>query len=165
VRPAIVAVPVRGPPALGSIASCTGPLLVPVAPDVTWIHGLLLADVQVQLACVVTFTVNGPPLDGIGAWSGEIANVQPSACATVNVLPAMVSVPDRAGPVNGAALKPTVPLLVPEAPDVMDNHDVLLLVAVQAQPLLAVTFTVPVPPAAGTFWLLADSAYEHPLPC
>jgi len=65
---------------------------------------------------------------------------------------AIVAVPVRALPVFAAMLRPTDPFPVPVAPDVMAIH-ASLLVAVHAQPVLAVTVTVPVVAAAPTFWL------------
>jgi hypothetical protein len=56
-----------------------------------------------------------------------------------------------------ATLKPTGPLPVPFAPDVIVTHEALL-VAVHAQPAPAVTVTVPVLAAAPTSWL--DGAIE-----
>jgi len=52
--------------------------------------------------------------------------------------------------VFAATLKATGPFPVPVAPDVMPIH-ASLLVAVHAQPTLAVTVTVPVVAAAPTF--------------
>jgi hypothetical protein len=63
---------------------------------------------------------------------------QPAACVTVNVLPAIVSVPVRALPVFFDTLKVTVPLPLPEAPVstvIQESFDV----AVQAQPAWVVT--------------------------
>jgi hypothetical protein len=61
----------------------------------------------------------------------------------------MVSVPVRAVPVFARALKPTEPLPVPFAPELIVSHGALL-VAVHAHPLAVVTATVPVPPDAAT---------------
>jgi hypothetical protein len=61
----------------------------------------------------------------------------------------MVSVPERSGPVFADAVKPTEPLPEPFDPDVIVSHGALLL-AVQLQPLLDVTLTLPLPPAPGT---------------
>jgi len=58
----------------------------------------------------------------------------------------------------GAALNATVPLPLPLAPLVTVSQDVLLLTPVHAQPLGAVTFVDPVPPAAVTDWLVGASA-------
>jgi hypothetical protein len=62
--------------------------------------------------------------------------------------------------VLAAALNATVPVPVPLAPDVTVSHDALLL-AVHPQPLVAVMVTEPVPPADGSDWLFAESAYEQ----
>ena len=61
----------------------------------------------------------------------------------LTVKPATVMVPVRvtfAGPM--AAVKPTVPLPLPDAPEVMVIHDALLT-AFQAQPVAEVTSSVP----------------------
>ena len=65
----------------------------------------------------------------------------------------MVSVPLREPAILTAALNPTVPGPVPEAPDVIVSHGTLLL-AVHAHALVVVTVTVPVPPSAGMAWLV-----------
>jgi hypothetical protein len=64
---------------------------------------------------------------------------------TVKVLPAIVSVPlrDETDPF-AVALNETDPLPEPDAPVVTVSHPVLLLTAVHAQPVGAVTATVPV---------------------
>ena len=68
---------------------------------------------------------------------------------TVNVVPAIVIVPLWVlVPVLAAALKAPVPFPVPLAPEVTVSQDVLLLTAVHAQVLPAVTATLPVPPEA-----------------
>ena len=70
---------------------------------------------------------------------------------TVNVLPAIVSVPVRDDvEVLAAALKLTDPSPEPDAPAVIVNH-AALLTAVHAQPDGAVTATVPLPPFDATF--------------
>jgi hypothetical protein len=79
---------------------------------------------------------------------------------TVNVCPAMVSVPVREAPMFATTLNPAVPLPVPVAPDVTRSHGTLLL-AVHAHALVVVTVTVPVPPVAGTFWLVGLIEYVH----
>ena len=72
-----------------------------------------------------------------------------AACVTVNVWPAMVMVPVRALPGFAATLNATEPFPVPLAPDVTVIQFAGLF-AVQAQPLPAVTATVPLPPAAAS---------------
>jgi len=65
---------------------------------------------------------------------------------------AIVAVPFRSLPVFAATLNPTDPFPVPVAPDVTVIHGALL-VALHAQPVPAVTVTVPVVASAETFWL------------
>jgi len=57
VCPAIVTAAERAEPALASMARATGPLPVPAAPEVTWIHDAVVAAVHVQPASVVTVMV------------------------------------------------------------------------------------------------------------
>ena len=65
----------------------------------------------------------------------------------MNVRPAMVSVPVRFLPLFEATLNLTVPLPLPDAPEVTVIHE-SLLVAVQPQPAPAETATgVPAPPS------------------
>jgi hypothetical protein len=72
--------------------------------------------------------------------------LQPFACVTVKVWPAIVSVPVRAPPPLVPTVKPTVPFPVPLPPDVIVIHDALL-VAVQPHAVPVVTLTVgPAPP-------------------
>jgi hypothetical protein len=59
-------------------------------------------------------------------------------------------VPDRRAPEFAAAENATVPLPLPEAPEVIVIHCGVVGTAVHAHPLGAVTVNVPVPPAAGT---------------
>ncbi len=67
---------------------------------------------------------------------------------TVNVLPAIVSVPAReVDPLLAATVKPTLAEPVPLAPEVTAIH-AALLVAVHAQPAGEVRATVPLPPLA-----------------
>ena len=77
-------------------------------------------------------------------------------------MPPMVMVPLWAlVPALAAALKATLPLPVPLAPEVTVNQDVLLLTAVHAHVLPAVTATLPVPPEAPSDWLVGEIEYEH----
>lgn len=152
VWPATVIVPVRAEPVFGVAAKVTLPLPVPLWPDVMVIHAALLVAVHAQPLVVVTAT--GPPVPPappIDTLVGCTENAHATAaCDTVNVWPAIVSVPIRAGPVFAATLKVTLPLPVPVAPDVMVIQDALLA-AVQPQPAPAVTATLlPVAPLAST---------------
>src|SRR6478735_11150265 len=110
--PAIVSMPVRGPP--GAALNWTVPLPVPVAPAVMDSHAALLLAVHAQPAAPVTVTLPVPPCAGTLPDVGSIANVQLAPWVTVKVWPAIVSVPVRGPP--AAALNRTVPVPVPLAP-------------------------------------------------
>src|SRR5262249_2602973 len=154
VCPVIVSVPVRGVVVrFAATAYPTVPLPVPLDPDVTVNHvGALLVAVQVQLPTdAVTPTVPLPAAAPGDALVASRVNVHGApACVTVNVCPAIVSVPVRGVVVRFAATAyPTVPLPMRRAPAVTVNHVGALLVAVQVQlPTEAVTLTVPLPAAA-----------------
>jgi hypothetical protein len=83
---------------------------------------------------------------------------------TVNVRPAIVTVPDRPGPLVDAIARFTVPLPEPLAPDETVIHETLLF-AVHAQPPPAVTVTAVFPPDAGSDRVSGAMANEQPLPC
>jgi hypothetical protein len=80
---------------------------------------------------------------------------------TVNVCPAIDSVPVRAGPLFAATLKDTVPLPLPDVPPVIASQSALFDVAVQAQPAAAVTVTDPAPPGVSTFAAIGAIVNEH----
>ena len=163
VAPAIVKVPLRAAVVVFAAALMpTAPLPLPLAPEVTLSQVALLAAVHAQPAPAVTLTVPVPPEAVIDWLVGLIEYEQlEEDSLTVKVIPAIVNVPVRAFlAVFAAALKSTVPSPLPLAPAVTLNHDVLLA-AVHAQPVPAVTLTVPVPPAAAIAWLVGLIAYEH----
>ena len=84
-----------------------------------------------------------------------------AACATVNVRPAIVSVPVRAAPVLPATLNATDPLPVPMAPDVTVIHSAALA-EVHWHVLAAETVTgVPAPPAALMFCPVGEIVALH----
>ena len=86
------------------------------------------------------------------------------ACATVNVLPAIVSVPVRdVVAVFAAMLNVTLPFPVPAAPALTVIH-VSLLTAVHAHPVGAVTVVLPVPPPAPMDWLVGEIVSVHATP-
>ena len=123
---------------------------LPVAPAVRVIHVALLLAVQAQPVAAVTLTVPVPAADTTLADAGEIVGAHAAAacCVTVNVDPAMVSVPVRlVVPVLAALLNVTVPDPEPDAPVLTVIH-ATLLTAVQEQPVPAVIVLLPVPPAA-----------------
>jgi hypothetical protein len=77
---------------------------VPVAPALIVIHDTLLTAVQAQPVAAVTVTVALPPTAVAFADVAEIAGAQAApAWVTVNVLPAIVSVPVRMVVVGFAA--------------------------------------------------------------
>jgi len=79
-----------------------------------------------------------------------------AACDTVNVCPAIVSVPLRAAALFTATANATMPLPVPEAPAVSVNHGAFAL-AVHAHVFAeAVTVTEPEAPLSATFWLVGE---------
>ena len=148
VCPAMVAVPVRGAPAFTSTESRTVSLPLPVAPATTVTQGTLLVAVHVHPADALTVTSMVAPEAGTFCCVGLMVELQLSGWLTVNAFPAIVSVPERAGPVFAAAAKVTDPLPEPLLPDVIVSQGALL-VAVQPHPLPAVTFTLLLPPADG----------------
>ena len=81
----------------------------------------------------------------------EVYGVGGAACDTVNVCPAIVSVPVRAAALFTATANATVPLPVPDAAPVSVSQGAFA-VAVHAHVLAeAVTATEPAPPVSATF--------------
>ena len=84
-----------------------------------------------------------------------------AACVTVNRRPAIIKLPVRCVVlVLGAIVKLTEPAPEPVAPLVMVIQEAPLP-AVQLQPVVVVTATDPVPPAAVTVWLVGEIESEH----
>jgi hypothetical protein len=164
VRPAAVTVPVRSGPVFAATVRLTVPFPEPAAPLPTAIHGALLVAVQAHPPVVCTSKVRVPPAAGTSLPAAESANVQPWPWFTVNGRPAIVSVPDRAGPVVAETVKRTVPFATPLDPSVTRIQSTGLA-AVHGQPLPLVTFTVPVPPAAATDCDVGSIEYAHPCDC
>jgi hypothetical protein len=82
-------------------------LPLPDAPEVTVIHAALLDEVQAHADPAVTATEPVPPAAGADALVGSIEYAHAGAgaipaCVTVNVCPAIVTVPVRAPPVLAA---------------------------------------------------------------
>jgi hypothetical protein len=126
-------------------------LPVPAAPVRMVIHPALV--VAVHAHPVPTDTEIGVPVPPAAPMETVVGvtekeQVMP-AWFTVTVWFATVSVPVRAAAVFTAALIDTVPFPLPLAPAVIDNHDTLL-VAVHAQPAVAVTVTGLVAPPPAT---------------
>ena len=125
---------------------------LPVAPALMVSHVALLVAVHAQPLAAVTVTVPVIPADVTLADAWEIVGAQVAAPAwvTVNVEPAIVSVPVRlVVPVLAAMLNVTVPDPELDAPLLTVIH-ALLLTAVHKQPELTVTVLLPVPPVAPT---------------
>jgi hypothetical protein len=161
VCPAIVIVPDRPGPFVEATVKFTVPLPVPLAPAVIVIHDCELAAVHAQPPPAVTVTDPLPPAGATDCESGEIENVHPFPCEIVTVCPAIVSDPDRGGPVSPATLIVTVPEPLPEPPAAIVIHGAPLD-ALHAHPLAAVTLIVRVPPLASTLTLSGDTSKLHP---
>ena len=132
-------------------------------PDGSVIHVGVPELVHVHPAEVVTVIVPVPP--GCGGVNDRGATVKLHAApfwVTVNVLPAIVRLAVRwVIAVLGATVTTTVPLPLPEAPDVTVSQEVPL-VAVQPHPLATDTETFTDSPAAGAeFRTVGEIADEH----
>jgi hypothetical protein len=148
VWPPIVSVPVRAAPVFAAALNETVPLPLPDAPLVMVSQSALFETADhVQPPAVDTFTEPVPPAGSTLCVVDESENVQPEASVSVNVRPAIVSVPERDGPELAAAAKVTCPLPVPDPP--LDSEIQFAFdAAVQEQPSAIVTETVPLPPPA-----------------
>jgi uncharacterized protein YhhL (DUF1145 family) len=149
-RPAIVSVAVRAAVVVFAAAvKVTVPLPVPFDPAVTVTQLAPLVAVHAHPVVVVTATLPVPPAAANAWFDAEMLNAQPAAaCVTVKLRPAIVSVAVRAVVVVFAAtLKLTVPFADPLDPAVTVTQ-LARLVAVHGQPVIVVTATLPVPPAA-----------------
>jgi hypothetical protein len=105
---------------------------------------LFVVAVQLQPLEAVTFTVPDSAPEPCDRLVGVMLYVQTvPACVTVNVRPAMVSVPVRElAPVFAATEYVTVPFPLPLAPEAILIQETLLAAA-QLHPLDAVTVTLP----------------------
>ena|SRR5438105_3399985 len=168
VVPAIVIVPVRDPaPVFAATEYPTAPLPAPVAPDVIVIHAALLAAVHVQVdaAAVTPTDPVVAPAPG-AALVGDSVNVQGTpACVTVNVWPAIVSVPVRDVALVFAATEyVTAPFPAPVLPPVIVSHDALLEALHAHVPADAVTLTLPLDAPEAGDRLVGDSVNVHATP-
>ena len=148
-RPATVTIPVRAGPVLAAKVRSTPPFPVPPAVPTIAIHVALLVAVQAHDAAAATSTRVPPPPATGAMFSGDTTNEQPVSCDTVNVCPAIVAMPERGPPMFSWIEIFTVPLPVPEAPELIPSH-AAPLDAVHAQAAPDVTLTFVVPAAAGT---------------
>jgi hypothetical protein len=123
---------------------------LPVAAPVILMKELLLAAVQLHTCAVLTPKLRLPPEDANTSRVGEIENEQVCPdCVTVKGCPAIVIVPVRDAVSGlGETLKSTVPVPLPEAPEltVMKGE---FDVAFHAHPEGAITVTLPLPPEDG----------------
>jgi hypothetical protein len=143
VRPPAVIVALLAAPLFASTPNWMVPLPEPLAPDVMRTHDWEAVAVHVHPAAAVIVKEPVPP-DGLKPWlDGLMLYAQPEPWLTVNVWPAIVSAPDREGPVFAATLNCTVPSPLPVAPAVTVIH-AALLDAVHAHPAAVRTVTVPV---------------------
>jgi hypothetical protein len=144
-------------------ATVTLALPDPVAAPLTASHAALLDEVQAQDVPVVTATLVVSPPAGEVRLDGLMANVQAGApaCVTVNVWPAIVSVPVRVVvPAFAATTTLTLPLPVPVMPAPTLSHAALLAV-LQVQRLVVVTATLVVSPPAGEVRLAGAIVYAQ----
>ena len=157
VWPAIVRLPLRAVPVLAAMLNATVPLPVPDAPMVTVSQGTLAAAVHAHDAAdAVTVVDPVPPVSDTDCAVGAIVKVHGGGAAaawvTVNVLPAATIVADRVDVVVLAAtVKPTVPLPVPDSPDVRVIHTALVDAVHAHVPAEAVTAIEPDAPASPMF--------------
>ena len=150
---------------LARTANLTRPVPVPDSVLVdTDMNGVLSEAVHAHPGSVRTSNSTCAPAAGTFALVGTSVNVQPCPWFTVNVRPAIVSDPERDGPVVDAAVNRTVPFPVPLSPEEIVSHGALL-VAVHAQPGAAVTATLPLPPPEATDWVSGAIAYVQPCDC
>lgn len=128
-------------------------------------HAALLPAVHAQPAGALTPTAPLPPPDAMVCEVGVISIVQViGSCVTEYAFPPIVNVPVREEPVAlAAALTPTDPLPVPDAPLVTVSQP-LLLTAVHAHPAGAVTDTVAVPPPEGMPCVVGAMVVEQLMP-
>jgi hypothetical protein len=160
--PATVKMPVRE--AVDVFAATVYPTLaapLPLALLVTVIQEAPPVAVQLQPLCVVTTIVPVAPPEATERLAGETVNVQMPACVTVTAVPATVKMPVReAVDVFAATVYPTLAAPLPLALLVTVIQEAPL-VAVQLQPLAAVTPIVPFAPATGGDSAVGETPKVH----
>jgi hypothetical protein len=164
--PATVSVPTRWDVEVFAVAlKVTVPLPFPLAPPLMVSQAALLVAVQVHPVAAVTAVVADAAAEVSVADVGETPKVHAAPVwVTVTGWPATVSVPTRwAVEVLAVALKVTVPLPFPLAPPLMVSQ-AALLVAVQAQPLAAVTAVVADPPVEVSVAEVGETPNEQVMP-
>src|SRR5215217_3375423 len=104
---------------------------------------MMMRGVPAYPGCVLPSMITGSMILGSGDNTDIVTGLMAPPCTTANVRPAMVMAPVRAVlEVFAATAKVTAPDPLPVVLEVILTKPVLL-VAVQAQPAGAVTFTVP----------------------
>jgi hypothetical protein len=150
VIPATVSVPLRGPAVFAATLTTTLPLPTPLTPLAIVSHGAF--DVAVHAQFAVTLIVVVAASDPTLADEGAIAKLHVGVAAawfTVNVCPAIVTVPLRAaGSGLAAAATVTVPVPVPLDPLAIVSHGALAAALQLHEAADAVTVTVAFPAAA-----------------
>jgi hypothetical protein len=152
-----VTVPTRDWPEFLPTTIATDPLPVPDEGGAIASQSALATALHAHPAAVITFTFSKLPLAStvrlVGAIPYAHVIVGGAACDTVNVWPAIVSVPVRAAlVVFAAALKPTVPLPVPDVGAITVSQSALFEVADHAHPAVVVIIVDPLPPVSGMGW-------------
>jgi hypothetical protein len=161
VRPATVSVPDLEPPAFPAALKATVPLPLPFAGEVMVSQLALLVELHPQPLAAVTLTLPVPPAAGTFSLVDDSAYVQPVPWLTVNVWPAAVMAPLRAGPLFAATVNRTVPSPVTFAGEVIVIQDTALA-ALHAQPAAVCTVKEPCPPASSNLVAVDESVYAHP---
>lgn len=139
----------RAGPLFAATAKVTVPPPLPEPPETIDSQSTASLADHAQPAEVCTVNVCCPPEASTETAAGDTEKVQPCPWLTVKVRPAIVTEPDRFGPVVAATERPTVPPPLPLDPDVTVIQDVSLD-AVQLHPAAADTATESAPPDAGT---------------
>ena len=138
------------------------PSPVPFALPLSVTHPAPLDAVHVQLLWDAAMRTEPlPPAAANACVGGVTVNVHGAAdCVTVNVWPAIVSVPLRSAPGFAPVVNVTVPLPEPDAAEDTAIH-AAFAVAVHEQPLAVVTLTLAVPAPAPTRVDELDSEYTQ----
>lgn len=170
VCPAIVSVPDRAAPVpFAAALNVTEPLPLPDAGLVIEIQaGAPFATLHAQLGSdAVTVTDPLPPAAGTACVAGATAYVHAGGGGggadwfTVNVCPAIVAVPDRAGPALAATFIETDPLPVPDVALLNVIHGTFGAAVHAHVGADAVMVTVAGPPVLGTAWLAGAIVNVH----
>ena len=143
----------------------TVPLPLPLDPKVMVSQGALLVAVHAQPFAVTAKLPEAPDEATFALVGLSVSPLQSEDCETVKFsvvppAPATVIVPLRCAPWLAAVVKATVPLVLPLAPEVTVIQ-AALLVAVQPQVPVEVTWNEPIPPPAATKVLPGEIDRAH----